>query len=711
MLFPASTRKSLFRSPLALAIAAALMATPSVYADNAAEVQPAEQSESHKDGSPAQKFQQAQDMRYGSALYHYFQGNSFEALSTLMVSDLRGGIQHHADNADLIRGGISLAFGLEHQAAELFEKQLRKADGEGDQKRLSRYREIAWLKLAELNYRHQNWDTAALQLEKSGAMHKTTLTLNLAIRNGDLQQARQLLNMADLPVAERALGHNNLAAALARAQQFDIAAQDYRRAALLVEQALSRPDMSAEAEEELRILRDKAKIGAGYAMALGGDLNAAAEEFRGVRLDTPWSADALLGLGWTSVNGGNHQQAVDALGYLIRENPLSPQVQEALLALPFSYEQLRRPKLALRAYQNAERKYDQALEDLHNLHSATAHLQFAEINAEADIDLRRYGWLEDATTPALIRINQKYLLQMMQSDRLQLQLAELRDLRHLNRVLEQWQQRLPEFHTLLEEREQRRVDIVRQHDSAQYDQQVQFAEQDLAKLQASLARIEAEQDGLAMLATAGGEEAEYLQTLRDAEALHARLREAGKTGNYQQQTLARARGILQWQASEQYHDNLWQKRKAIAALEQQLSEAARRQRKVARIAAEAPQLNLLAGSVDDAGLRLAQQRNTIERASVAIETQIRDDMRAALVQATERVEQYMAHTRLAIARIQDAAMQGMYDLPPEIEPATTESPPADSDSQDATAKDVTEPVADTDDSAETESEIATEVTL
>ncbi|WP_153039095.1 hypothetical protein [Microbulbifer sp. Q7] len=613
---------------------------------------------------PGEQFQQAQDMRYGAALYHYFQGNTFDALSTLMVSDLRGGIAYHADNADLIRGGISLAFGLERQAAELFEKQLQKAADTDNQQRIARFREIAWLKLAELNYRHQNWDTAALQLQKSGAIHQSTLTLNLAIRGGDLVQARQLLAMADLPLAERVLGHNNLGAALARQQQLPAAAEEYRRAAALVEEHL-------DAGEELRILRDKARIGAGYALALAGDHAGAAQEFRGVRLDTPWSADALLGLGWVSVNGGQHQQAVDALGYLINRNPLSPQVQEALLALPYSYEALQRPKLALQSYLHAEQRYQQALDDLQALEQASYRLQFPLPPENETLDLQRYGWLEDAETPALIRDNQRYLLRMMQSDRLQLQLAELRDLQQLTRVLERWQQRLPEFHNLIDEREQRHTAIVQQHDSAQYDQQVQIAEQELQRLKNSLVRIEADQDGLAMLASSDSAASEYLEMVRAAEARYQRLSKAGKTSRYQQQTLARARGLLQWQAADQYHQNLWQTRKTIAALEEQLAEAARRQRSVARIAAEAPQLNLLAGSVDDAGQRLAQQQNAIERASSALQNQIRQDLRDALGAATQRVAQYMAHTRLAIARIQDATIQGAYEVPTPAQPEAT----------------------------------------
>lgn len=614
-----------------------------------------ESSEAEGEQGNTKTYQQAQDMRYGAALYHHFLGNNFDALSTLMVADERGGIAHHGDNADLIKGGISLAFGLERQAAALFEKQLRKAGDSSNQERLARFREIAWLKLAELNYRHQNWDTAAQQLEKSGALHQSTLTLNLSLRNGDLEQARALLAMADLTLAERALGHNNLAAALARQNRFTEAAAEYRRGAAVVEAQI-------EAAEELRILRDKARIGAGYALALDGDYPAAAQEFRAVRLDTPWSEDALLGLGWAAVNSGEHRSAVDALRYLIKQNPLSPQVQEALLALPYSYEQLERPKLALQAYQHAEQQYLQALDELQQLQVASKELQFP---LQIDDDLQRYGWLQDAETPPLIHDNQRYLLQMMQSDRLQLQLSELRDLRQLERVLARWQQRFPEFHNLIDEREQRRTAIVEGYRSAQYDQQVEMASAQLEKLRTSLSRIEREQDGLAMLS---GEGAEYLQMVRDGKERSNRLGRAGKSRpsqqKRQQQILDRAKGLLLWQASEQYHDNLWQKRKTLTTLATQISEAEYRQQQVDLIAAKAPQLQQLDAGIDRAAARLAQQQRAIDRASAAIESAIRNDLQRALGTTKQRVEQYMAHTRLAIARIQDATMQGVYSPQP-----------------------------------------------
>src|SRR5690606_22880375 len=56
---------------------------------------------------------QVADLRYGVALYHYYQQDYLGALSELMVADARDGIQGHGDNPEIFVGGISLAFGME----------------------------------------------------------------------------------------------------------------------------------------------------------------------------------------------------------------------------------------------------------------------------------------------------------------------------------------------------------------------------------------------------------------------------------------------------------------------------------------------------------------------------------------------------------------------------------------------------------------------
>jgi hypothetical protein len=56
------------------------------------------------------------DLRYGVALYHYYQQDYIPAISELMVADARDGIHGHGNNPELIAGGLSLAFGMQNHA-------------------------------------------------------------------------------------------------------------------------------------------------------------------------------------------------------------------------------------------------------------------------------------------------------------------------------------------------------------------------------------------------------------------------------------------------------------------------------------------------------------------------------------------------------------------------------------------------------------------
>lgn len=607
---------------------------------------PAHASDSNT--APSKKYRQAQDMAYGVALYDYFQGNYFDALSTLMVAEERDTIRIHTDNAALIEGGISLGFGLQERAAELFEQQLQV--DRGDPETLARYRAVAWLKLAELNYRQQNWPQAKQQLQKSGAANRSDLALNLALRDGDFAAAEQRLASETLPLKYRLLGRINLAAALARQQRFGEAITQYGQAAGLVQEL-------GETEPELQILRDKAHIGAGYAFALQQRFPQAMEEFRQVRLRTAWADRALLGLGWSAINSERYRAAVDALQFLLEQHSDSGAAREALVALPYSYEKLQRPKAALLAYQQAEQNYRSTLTELQQLQSSVSALAFAPA---VDPERARFGWLEVAEAPQLIRDNRRYLQQILQSDHFQLRLSELRDLKQLAQVIARWQEQLPLFGQLLDARKLRRKEIVDGYNSAQYDQQVDIARQEYRALKNTLARIEEDRDGLALLATEEGEEnedVELLNLLQRAEARHAQLASLGKTREYQRKTLQRARGILQWQAAQDYHDNLWQKHKTLRALEEQLSAADKQRQQVDRISSRAPQLRQLQHKAAAAQPQLAQQSRAIVAASAAIESSIRRDVIAELHRQRAQIQQYMAHSRLAIARLQDAAMQ------------------------------------------------------
>ncbi|WP_141398499.1 MULTISPECIES: hypothetical protein [Microbulbifer] len=601
-------------------------------------------------GAPAQaaeKFQQAQDMPYGVALYDYFQGNYFDALSTLMVAERRGSIQTHSDNAALIEGGISLGFGLGDRAAELFQRQLELSANNPD--KLAAQRALAWRRLAELSYRRSDWALSADQLQKSGIARQTPLAVNLALRENALDRAAELLDKEDdYPLAERVLGFLNLAAAHARAEHFSAAIPYYHRAAALAEDG-------AEDDRELAILRDRANIGAGYSFALQQQFEPALAEFRQVRLETPWAPRALLGLGWAASQAGQPDAAADAFLFLQQHHPHTAEAREALVALSHAYEQLNQPTAALAGYQRAEARLEKILADLKALEAQVSTQQF---HVQAGADRQRYGWLQVVETPEFLRDHQQPLQRILESDRFQLRLSELRDLRQLSGVITAWQSKLPQFAQLISARGERRRDIVSSFNSAQYDQQLDIARARYRALADGLAEVKRKRDGLTLLAQTESETAELLEILEDAQQRLTALENSGKVREYQRQTVERARGLLLWQASQQYHHNLWQQQQALTALETELQRADKNADSTARTASLAPQLSELRGRVDTAAPQLARQQSRLLQAAGQIEASIRRDVLAELSRQRQQTVQYLAHSRLAIARLQDEALQG-----------------------------------------------------
>ncbi len=64
------------------------------------------------------------DLRYGAVLYEFFQENYFEALKLLNIAKAQGGIKNHGDFPELMEGGISLSYGMDNKARDIFARLL-----------------------------------------------------------------------------------------------------------------------------------------------------------------------------------------------------------------------------------------------------------------------------------------------------------------------------------------------------------------------------------------------------------------------------------------------------------------------------------------------------------------------------------------------------------------------------------------------------------
>ena len=69
---------------------------------------------------PAPAPKPVQAPHYGDTLFHFYQDRYFSAITGLMVSQHFGRVAPHDDEAEVLRGGMLLSYGLHQRAAEVF---------------------------------------------------------------------------------------------------------------------------------------------------------------------------------------------------------------------------------------------------------------------------------------------------------------------------------------------------------------------------------------------------------------------------------------------------------------------------------------------------------------------------------------------------------------------------------------------------------------
>jgi len=275
------------------------------------------------------------DLRYGVALYHYYQQDYIAALAELMVADTRDGIQGHGDNPELIAGGVSLAFGMQHHAEGVFNQILQ------DERRPQSVRDAAWFYLGKLHYSRGDWAAAEQSFARVSREFKPSLRaqmqalqINIRIRNKNYTDLALDNIDSDELRSWSPYTFYNLGAAHAREGNFASAQQFFNE--LIDIDVVDNPVR----RKEQWALQDKAYTAMGYSYLAEKKYAAAIREFTKVRLDGVFANQALLGYGWAAVAQEEYDEALRPWQLLRSRSLMYPAVQESLLALPFAYEKL-----------------------------------------------------------------------------------------------------------------------------------------------------------------------------------------------------------------------------------------------------------------------------------------------------------------------------------------------------------------------------------
>ncbi len=639
---------------------------------------------------------QVSDLRYGVSLYDYFQRDYLAALSELQVADVRGGIVGHGDRPLMLKGAMSLAFGMDRTGTQIFERALQDAGSED-------MRNAAWFYMGRMRYRRGDWAAAKAslsniqgQVEPRLAEEVQAMAINLAIRTDNLAQAESAL---EGPVEDGAWGpyiYYNLGAAHLRADQPGRGIDFMDR--------LAKMELS---DEEHLAIQDKGLTAAGYSLLKQGEYADAVQRFSLVRLDSPVAEQALLGYGWAAAEAGDYGQALGPWQVLAGRSPRRAAVQEALLAVPYAYEKLGSAGAALQEFEVAETIFTAEIARIETLKSglvpedilSAVHFEDglvavagkprqlstsrvtpwdlvpvrsggAAFNAGLDrAGLDRLGADSGPRlSPAVVGGNSGQvrdgrrvidprfagLVELLSGARFQLYKRDIRDLDALGRRLGYWQENIGIYRAMLQHREGRREQILAQMEKANYPAMLQNLSEQREQLAGQLSRASA---GDAELAIADDDTRRLWSRIQRAQQALTRLHDAGQEVAGEQHRLDRYRGMVLWQASEQFHEWQWQAGKRLRQLDKALADAETAARRLQGVVIEVPDIAPYKLRLDALERRMELQIAATEKSFKATESALRRMVVDELNEQQARLRHYQSQARLAKARLYDRAQR------------------------------------------------------
>ena len=489
------------------------------------------------------------DLYFGEALYYAHQGDFFAALERL-DTEVR---QHtdvdepeldtfyqHFDDAQFSLGDFELRYRMHHRAGRAIRAVLEAAVDDA-------IRNDAAYRLARIHFQKGQMEEAMQALGRiEGEIPKNIrddiefLTASVQLGKEDPAAALDILEALSDSEEYGAFAAYNLGIAYLRADDKVAAREQLDRAGII----------ETDDPGELAI-RDKANLVLGTLLLEEGQFAEAVPYLNRVRIDGPFSNQALLSAGWASASAGDFERAVVPWGILADREVTDAATQEALLALPYAYGKLDIHGRAAVHYGKALDAFGAEVDKLNASIESIRDGKFLEALVREEIR-RDNDWVirlrELPETPETY-----YLMPLLASHDFQTGLQNYLDLADLHRKLSTWQNNFGAYGDMVAARHDHYEPLLPEVDTA-------FREID------SKLRLRREQHKMLvrrrddLLTTP---RPEFLATpeeqvmLDRIEALEETLSEVdGETVRKHRERTVRLKGMLLFRLETEYHDRL-----------------------------------------------------------------------------------------------------------------------------------------------------------
>jgi tetratricopeptide (TPR) repeat protein len=489
------------------------------------------------------------DLYFGEALFHAFQGRYFDALQRLdtEVALHRGldqpeldTLHYHINDAEFSVGDFELNYRMHHRAGRAIKAVLEGAVDES-------VRNEAAFRLARIHFQKDQLDDAQNAL---GRIHGV---VPIEIRD-DVEFLRANIDMATgrpgdaVKVLQQVHGDEILTGFVA--YNLGIALFEDGRNREAVEQ-LDKAGRLAATDGAGLAIRDKSNLVLGNMLFESGDFERAKQSLDRVRLEGPFSNQALLRAGWAEEQAQQYDRALVPWNILVEREPTDAAVQEAMLAVPHAYASLNLHGRAAIMYGRALEQFTKQIEKVNASIGSIREGRFlkALIREESRQDetwVIRLRTLPDAPETY-------YLMELMASHDFQTALHNYLDLEDLQSRLKAWQTSLDAFDDMIKLRGQNYEPLLPEVDA-------QFRDLD-SRIRLRLEQRKHLNERLQSMLTAP--RPEYLATAEERSALERIALIVKRLGDADDpQSLAlreranHLRGLLTWRLETEYHERL-----------------------------------------------------------------------------------------------------------------------------------------------------------
>ncbi|OLF82820.1 MULTISPECIES: hypothetical protein [unclassified Marinobacter] len=621
--------------------------------------------------------QRASDPAYGVALYEYYQGNAFEALTRLNVASAEGGIDGHGDHPALVEGGLMLSYGMTHEAGALFRELLDEnaavAPGTRNQ---------AWFYLGKVFYLEQDptaardalerVDDELLQDESDELYHEWLYLRGQLALSGTAGTSGEIVDelIDSLPESSpwRAYLHYNQAVGMLSEGQTEEAMDALASLDSLLGEL---PEFEPLLANEMSALRERVKLSIGRLHLSRGDFAGAMASLEQIALDGVFSDQALFDYAVAASREGRAGLALQALNTLQQRPLFTPWLQQVPYARGFLFEQMDRQQQALQAYREAASHYQSLSTRLSDEREQLTEARLIEAlrfvregdspgqpgSMDAEMVRPEPGEttvLTDAYGRVKVRPGDYSLAGLLATESFQLSLRDLHELYRLRDSLGQWQTQLESFDIMLETRAQQREQRIRETrdalDALNADQWLARQAEYRSAIEDALAR-----EDLRFFMTQ--EQHELADRLAQVEKTLSQLPEDESTRK-QRETFQRMNAYFNWRIADDYAVNRWAAEKQLRELDRAMEVFVDQRALIEQEMASGGENQALAARVEARQAALQRLQGELDKALSAARTELLTLVDTELQQQSQEVQGYLRATRHAAARLADTLFLG-----------------------------------------------------